>query len=362
MIGNRIIYEILKFSSAFALYLICFVNSFAQQKKLPFKLIDSGFIFNDAPFESCHASTLVVLPGNKILAAWFGGKHEGNNNVAIWSSEKINNQWTKPVEIANGKQENGKQYPCWNPVLFRTKEGVLFLHYKVGSTPREWWAEMKISNDDGKSWSVAERLPDNFLGPIKNKPFQLKNGDILYPSSTESTTGNIWNIHLERSDSKGRNWKMIPIQGDSFGVIQPSILTYANGQMQLVCRSRQNAIVDTWSSDGGNTWSPLQKLNLPNPNSGSDAVTLQSGIQLLVYNPLASGKDWWEGRAVLKVAISTNGKDWKDVLVLEQHSKGEYSYPAVVQAVDGTIHISYTYERKKIKYVRLKLDPESPIR
>ncbi|WP_231426033.1 exo-alpha-sialidase [Pedobacter sp. Leaf250] len=319
------------------------------------EIIQSAYIFDKAPFAACHASSLVELKDGSIMASWFGGKYEGSKDVVIWSAIKKNNKWSPPTEIANGIKQDTVQYPCWNPVLFRTQNGVLFLHYKVGKNPREWWAEFKTSIDDGKTWSKAEKLKDGFLGPIKNKPVQLPNGTILYPSSTESLDEKIWNIHLEKSDSHGKKWTKINIDCDTFGVIQPSILTYPNGKLQLLCRSRQNVIVESWSTDNGEHWSKLAPTNLPNPNSGSDAVTLQNGSQLLIYNPLIAGKNWWDGRSVLKLAISKDGKNWNDIYTLENHEKGEYSYPAIIQAKNGNVHLSYTAERKNIKYVELKI-------
>jgi predicted neuraminidase len=55
------------------------------------------------------------------------------------------------------------------------------------------------------------------------------------------------------------------------------------------------------------------------------------------------------------VAISDDGQRWKPVMTLEKQ-KGEYSYPAVIQASDGLVHITYTYQRKLVKYV--VVDPE----
>ncbi|GGH06974.1 hypothetical protein GCM10007422_23950 [Pedobacter zeae] len=225
----------------------------------------------------------------------------------------------------------------------------------MGLNPRSWWAEYKTSVNNGQTWSKAHQLPKDFLGPIKNKPIQLADGSILYPSSTESQDEKTWHIHIEKSDAKGKNWRKININCDTFGVIQPSILIHPKGKLQLLCRSRQNVIVESWSADGGETWSKLKPTQLPNPNSGSDAVTLKDGRQLLVYNPLTAGKNWWEGRSVLKLAISTNGENWEDIYTLENHLKGEYSYPAIIQDESGNIHISYTAERKNINYVELKL-------
>jgi len=330
-----------------------FVN--AQENKIAKKpsFLDSAFIFSNAPFQSCHASSLVELPGNKIMAVWFAGKHESNPDVSIWASINEKGVWSDPKEIGNGIQNETLRYACWNPVLFRSRNGLLFLHYKVGRSPREWWAEMKTSADNGVTWSVARKLPASFLGPIKNKPIQLKNGDILHPSSTE-TNDDKWTIHLELTDSAGNNWQKINIDCDTFSVIQPSILTYADGSMQLLCRSRQNVIVESWSFDNGHTWQKIKATSLSNPNSGIDAVSLRDGMKLLVYNPLPQGSERWQSRSVLRVAMSMDGKQWKDVFTLEEHKEGEYSYPAVIQSNDGIIHISYTANRKNIKYVRLQ--------
>jgi len=325
------------------------------QQNTEVRIITREKIFDQAPFEACHASTLCQLKDGKIMAAWFGGKHEGSNDVAIWIATKDGAQWSVPVEIATGTTNTNLPIACWNPVLFKAKNGTLFLHYKVGPNPREWWAEYKTSTNDGKTWSVAKKLPPGFLGPIKNKPIQLKNGTILYPSSTESLDEKTWKIHIEKSDGQAKNWKKIEINCDTFGVIQPSILTYPNGKLQLLCRSRQNVIVESWSGDNGETWSKLRATALPNPNSGSDAVTLTDGRQLLIYNPLTSGKNWWEGRSTLKLAISSDGKNWKDIYTLEKHDKGEYSYPAIIQDNKGNIHLSYTSERKRITYAEIKL-------
>lgn len=326
----------------------------ASAQKPSVTLVQSGLIFENPVFKACHASTLVALDHNQIMAAWFAGSNEGNPDVCIWAATKKGEKWGEPKQIADG-WANGKQYPCWNPVLFKTKAGLLMLHYKVGPNPREWWAMLKTSADNGKTWSAAKKLPNGFLGPIKNKPIQLANGDILYPSSTESVDEKVWQVHLEKSDANGDNFTKININCGDFGVIQPSILTYKNGSLQLLCRSRQNVVVSTWSYDAGKTWSKLTALNLPNPNAGTDAVSLKNGLQVLVYNPLSAGKNWWEGRSVLKVAVSKNGTDWKDVYTLEDHATGEYSYPAIITAQTGQVHISYTAERKNIKYVQLKL-------
>ena len=158
------------------------------------------------------------------------------------------------------------------------------------------------------------------------------------------------------TDPNLQNWRKSSIDPKGkFSVIQPCILVHPKGKLQMLCRSRDNAIVETWSNDKGKTWSELKELGLPNPNSGIDAVTLSNGLHVLVYNPLKSEKDWQLGRNILKVAISTDGFNWKDIYTLEQEKEGEYSYPAVIQSNDGLVHITYTANRTNIKHAIIQI-------
>ena len=322
-------------------------------------LVSEELVFDNPPFQSCHASTIVELGDGRIMAAWFGGEFEGHSKVSIWSSVYKNHRWSRPLELADGRVKDTVQHACWNPVLIRTTSKELFLYYKVGPSPREWWGMMKSSKDEGKSWSMATRLPSAMLGPIKNKPFQLKDGTILHPSSTESKEDNRWKIHVEKTDKHSQGWTKIEVNCDTFEVIQPALLTYADGSLQLLSRSRQNAIIQTRSSDSGKSWSPLSKTSVVNPNSGIDAVTLNTGLQVLIYNPGVKGKEWFNGRNQLRVAVSRNGDHWIDVYELENQDTGEYSYPSVIQSADGLIHIMYTYDRKNMKHVILRITEET---
>jgi alpha-L-fucosidase len=214
----------------------------------------------------------------------------------------------------------------------------------------------KTSNDNGLTWSASTRLPDGILGPIKNKPVILSNGNILCPSSIELPNGH-WKVQMELADQDLKNWKAIPVDtGSKFDVIQPSVLFHGKNKLQILCRSKQGAVVQSWSDDNGKSWSSLSKTTLLNPNSGTDAVTLKDSSFLIVYNPDVPGKDWFNGRAKLRVAASKDGKIWEDVVVLENGTKEEFSYPAIIQTADGLVHITYTYDRKNIKHVVIEPD------
>lgn len=314
-------------------------------------------IFLQGTFDACHASTIVELSPGTLMASWFAGSAEGANDVGIWISTFRDGTWSRPIEAATGSDLHGKRVPCWNPVLFKTAHDTLYIFYKVGVNPREWRGMVMRSADDGGHWSTPEALPDGMLGPIKNKPMQCADGTILCPSSVESMDAKKWTVHLEMTDATLSVWKRVAIDADdSVGVIQPSILRHTNGRLQMLCRSRQNMIYQTWSEDDGAHWERLRPTSLPNPNSGIDAAALGDGTFVLVYNPLLHGADWFNGRNVLTVAVSSDGETWKDVYELERDRDGEYSYPAVIAGSDGSIHITYTARRKTIRHVVLRMN------
>lgn len=283
------------------------------------------------------------------MTAWFAGTREGAADVGIWLSRHVKGGWTPPMEVATGDQPNGVRHPCWNPVLFEGSDKTLMLFYKVGPSPQSWWGMVRTSRDSGRTWSDARRLPDGVLGPIKNKPVQLADGTLLAPSSTESPERpSTWRVHFERTSDAGLTWTSVspPVSADGTQIdaIQPSILVHSGGRLQALGRTRSQRVFETWSGDGGRTWSPLSLTSLPNPNAGTDAVTLRDGRHLVVYNHTA------KGRSPLNVSASRDGKAWEAALVLE-NEPGEYSYPAVIQSADGRVHITYTWKRQRIKHV-----------
>lgn len=321
------------------------------------------FIYEQASFPQCHASTIVETRAGTLLTAFFGGTHEKHPDVGIWLSRHDGGKWTSPVEVANGIQyirTDGTEvrHPTWNPVLFQPSEGPLMLFYKVGPTPQTWWGMLMTSSDDGRTWSEPRRLPEGVLGPIKNKPVELADGTILCPSSSESSADG-WTVHFERTRDLGRSWTVVgPINTkEEFNAIQPSVLIHADGRLQVLCRTREDVISTSWSDDSGMTWSKMSATALPNPSSGTDAVSLSDGRQLLVYNPTKRRPDGKSGaRSPLQVAVSADGKNWADVVVLENDdAKHGYSYPAVIQSRDGLVHITYTWRRERIRHV--VLDP-----
>lgn len=374
-------------------------------------ILRDEFLYEKASFPECHGATIVELKNGDLVASFFGGTKERNPDCCIWVCRKPKGakEWTSPALAADGvfalndplasiagidgectevKDAKGKliarRKACWNPVLFQIPGGDLILFYKIGLKVSDWTGWLVRSRDGGKTWSKREALPQGFLGPIKNKPEYI-NGRIICPSSTEGSNG--WRIHFEISDDKGKTWKMVgpldaelsvltqnrlkggvsvddqeageAVKGEGakpIYAIQPSILRHKDGRLQVLCRTRNALLATAWSSDNGDTWSKVTLVNVPNNNSGTDAVTLNDGRHALIYNNFSTLPGTPKGpRTPLCVAVSEDGVNWKPVLTLEDSPISQYSYPSIIQGKDGKLHAIYTWRRQRIKYAEIDL-------
>lgn len=325
-----------------------------------------------------HASTLVELKNGDVMAAWFAGTREGAPDVKIYGARLHKGEWSAPAVLA---QADG--VACWNPVLFHTHDGRLWLYYKYGTHPSTWKGARIWSKDEGRTWGKVEYLPDGILGPIKDKPLVLPDGTIVSGSSVENGK---WNAWIERSADNGKTWtkfgpitvpanedvpgktalaaeqvkqgperngvhtKVYPPSQSTVGIIQPSVVWMTGKHLRFFARSRTRAaeIAVADSFDDGKTWTQAHFIDVPNPNSGIDAVRMKDGRIVLAFN------DSYNERTPLNLAVSRDGTHFRIFKTLED-GPGQYSYPAIIQATDGELLITYTWRRESIKFVRVPL-------
>lgn len=314
------------------------------------------FIYPEASVtKACHASTVLPLPNGDVAAAWFGGTKEGDDDVRIWFSLRSGGRWSEPTKVL--LEEN---LPHWNPVLDLKPDGTICLYYKVGQKIQSWQTKYVLSSDFGKTWTNPLELvlkdKSGGRGPVKNKCIRASNGTLLAPSSTEQ--GNNWRCFIDASHDEGKTWqkqKTIPRPKKNLlpvAMIQPTIWESEPGIIHALLRTNAGKIYKSDSKNYGASWCKAYETDLANNNSGIDCVKDENSNIWLVYNPVSKN---WGGRSPLSLALSKdNGNSWQDVYTLENQPGGEFSYPAIT-AAGNILHITYTYNRKTVAYVQIKL-------
>ena len=398
-------------------------------------VVDHGTLYGPGVIPSCHATTVVELPGGDVLAAYFAGTYEGHPDVCVYMSRRraghttwdlpqllvsgIRTEWTEsaftydepavdanPDDVSDFVKNTRKRKACYNPVLYHAPGGDLVLDYKLGAFVQDWTGWEVRSTDGGYTWTHPRALQTDRalhqvqLGPIKNKPVLVdcptaEGGQrIVAGSSTE--TGGDWKFHFELSDDGGHSWRIVYPEKDTLQCIQPSILTLPAPRARLeetlapartggaddsvakrnstsvvttppdrgaggvvlkaIGRTRHGRLAQSFSHDGGETWSEVTLSDMPNNNRGIDALTLRDGRHVLVYNDSNV-----EGRRTpLSVAISDDGEHWTKLLDLETDDLGEYSYPSVIQASDGRLWVLYTWRRLLPAYAIIDIEKVKP--
>jgi len=344
-------------------------------------IVEQGTLYEQGLIPTCHAATIVQLPNGDMLAAYFAGSYEGHPDCCIYLSRRQSGHktWDLPQMVVSGirtpltecafdyddgrddqlSRNTRKRKPCYNPVLYwlpkGKKNGEIVLNYKIGKCVQDWTGWEVRSSDFGHTWTKPQPLQTDptlhqtQLGPIKNKPLRL-DGRIIAGSSTEKDDN--WKIHFEFSDDGGRTWKLSYPKKDTLQCIQPAILTLKNGDLKAIGRTRHGRLFQCVSKDKGTTWGEVTLTDMPNNNSGIDAITIKDGRHLLVYN----NSDKEGCRTPLSVAISDDSEHWKKICDLETDHLGEYSYPCVIQAKDGKVWILYTWRRLVPAYAIIDLD------
>lgn len=336
-------------------------------------------------FPSSHSSNLLRLRDGDLLCTYYSGRWEGKSGTAIVISRlaKDSNQWTKPAVVA---QEAGSALE--NPVLFESDAGFLWLFY-TSQTADAGQSNAQVfyrtSTDNGERWSTAKVLFAK-PGSFDRQRLVVSGETWLFPIYYTPRSDADHHSAIQISTDQGHDWKECVIP-DSNGLVQPDLLEISPRRYLAFLRSRFADWIYSSSSEDGCAWTKPQPTQLPNNNSSIQAVRLRNGHLVIAFNniqaTMTKGKPRDEARWPLSVALSIDGgQTWpwvRDVDIgqdVPQEAAPEviagtdvrdekkaffehlfdYSYPSVIETPDGTIHVSYTYRRRTIKYAAFDED------
>lgn len=349
-----------------------------------------------------HSSSIVELTNGDLIACWFQGSGERSaNDVRIMGSrlKKDASRWSTPFLMADTPN-----LPDCNPVLFLDGKRRLWMFWIVPVANRWEHSVLKYrraedyQGEGAPDWSwqdsiqlvpgeaFAESIEDGFRklelaegmwaeyappysrmlieaahDPIKRQtgwmtrthPMTLPSGRILVPLYSDGFNAGLMAI----SDDDGETWTPSkPIVG--LGPIQPTVVRKNDGTLVAYLRDSGDPpgrVMQSTSVDDGETWSLALDTEIPNPGSSLEAVRLNDGRWVMVYNDTESG------RHRLAIACSDDeGLTWMWKRYLEEGSLGKqsYGYPSVYQSDDNQLQITYTHAEESGKSIKhVTLDP-----
>lgn len=313
---------------------------------------------------SAHSSMVCTLPSGDLLAVWYGGSREGAADVALFTSRLAlgASQWSAPertVDRAMAEDELARRVKkVGNAVIFPDRSGTLWMVY-VSVTVGGWSGSalnVKTSRDEGRTWSDSRRLTLNpFLNIsslVRNKPIYASDGRIGLPIYHELAVAFPQMLWLTPGEDGGVGDYRIRNLAASPGLIQPTLVPLEDDRVLMLLRDRSSGrrMHTAYSSDNGWTWTDAAATGLPNPDSAVDGLRLRDGRILLVYNHAESGRE------NLRLAVSADeGHSWQPGRVIEAAAHKEYSYPCLTEDERGRIHLTYTWQRERIKHVEFNV-------
>ncbi len=356
--------------------------------------------FIQSPSPQNHAAFLARLPGNELACVWFGGTMEGKPDISIHMSvfDQASGCWNAAT-VLNDDLARSEQ----NPMLFNASDGKVWLLYtsQISGHQNTSIVRRRISHDGGKTFDTAETMIADAGTFIRQPIVRCSNGDLLLPvfkcrvRPGETWTGNNDNAGVYRSRDGGQSWTFGEVP-DSLGCVHMNIVKVTEQYFVAFFRSRwADFIYRTESHDSGTSWQSPKPTAVPNNNSSIQAIRLQDGRMVMVYNHSsaanATGRRtslyddleenastpvpqegrqafWGAPRAPLSLTFSRdNGLNWtdrqdidtSDGYCLSNNSVSrvnhELSYPVLLAGPDNTLDIAFTWFRQGIKHVRIPL-------
>ena len=334
-------------------------------------------------------STMVRLTDGRIMfvyTAYCGDDwldHADARISACYSSDE-GETWTAPVVML---KKPADAMNIMSPSVFRMKNGALGMVYLRKDIHEDFGVTCMplfiSSNDEGNTWSepVVCGFPEGYYCSVNDSILVAKSGRIYVPTSFSGTRRDVLgkmnpplpvpasDIRIAYSDDNGKSWHLLshvintPYPGTP-GLFEPGMFEHENGDLWLYARTPYGHQYQSFSGDGGMTWTnAMPNFRFTTPDSPMRVKRVHD-LVIAVYNPVAyspvhTAVELWGSPKRTPIAVSVSKDDAKsftictvtsadggfrsftqNTFLLEDDTKDSYCYPSILETADGFL-VSY---------------------
>lgn len=328
--------------------------------------------------------SIEVSPKGRVFVNFYGGQgaEVGGNVMVLCTSDDAGKNFCSCTTVVEHPDLSCRIY---DPCLWFDPLGRLWMTYTQAKGFNDgrsgvWATICKDADADELVWSAPRRIAN---GIMMNKPLVISDGTWLFPcaiwrdgsGSVPSERHGLENEQFSNVYASTDQGCTITLRGHADvpnrGFDEHMLVEKRDGTLWMLVRTF-DGIGESFSKDGGYTWTPGRKSHIDGPCSRFFIRRLKSGRLLMVnhYNFISrlspaeimkqGNVKKWSGRSHLTAMLSEDdGVTWPYTLLLDE--RNEVSYPDAKEAADGYIYVTYDHERVKEREILMARITEQDI-
>ncbi|MBX7207249.1 MAG: glycoside hydrolase [Verrucomicrobiaceae bacterium] len=311
-------------------------------------------------------ASMTITRGGRLWVAWYVGTTPGakietcpNAYVVVSTSGDGGKTWKEvlaldpdgpcPLKSMDPRpwvDPTGRLWIIWHIVI----NGVSHVY----QTKKAWAITADDAEKESPSWSQPRPISD---GVMINKPVVLANGDWLFAVHDRKTVDTAL-LKAVVSEDNGKTFKVrgqIEVSHD-LHAIEPMAVERKDGSLWMLTRTGNagdlktpQGISELFSTDHGTTWSAPRPSAIKHTASRFHVSRLQSGNLLLVKHSAIDVDLTTVGKKLRRELTAflsqDDGRSWSKGLMIDE--RVGCSYPDAQQAADGTIYLTWDFNRSK---------------
>lgn len=304
-------------------------------------------ITHDTPNPAVLGPALARLPNGAVMSIYstptsYGGK-PGECFIAGRITRDGGKTWEPEREITRNPECRAS-----HPTAYTARDGtihVFYLGYKkhawkdgnpTAETRSDLWTVR--SRDGGTTWSERQMIFEGYTGAT-NGAEESREGHLIVPFSHYVANPGRLVARTVVSADGGKTWKRsnaldIGGAGDHEGALEPAVLQLNDGRIWMLIRTSRGVFWESFSTDGGLTWSEAKPTTIESSHAPGHLVRLADGQIALAWNPRHCN------RRQLHLALSADeGRTWSNSLVVARGSA--VTYPFVFEHRPGEMWIGF---------------------